>query len=154
MERLSRLYSKLTNLLSVLAPLVDLTLRAWLFVVFFWNSGLNKIQSWDSTLMLFENEYEVPLISADIAAYLGTMGELVLPLLLLIGLFSRFAAIGLFIVNLVALYSYPFLWTPQGSAGFHQHLYWGVMMMVLMAHGPGKISIDWLLNRKCKEYQY
>lgn len=154
MERLSRLYSTLANLLSTLAPFVDLTLRAWLFMVFFWNSGLNKVQSWDSTLMLFENEYEVPLIPADIAAYLGTTGELVLPLLLLIGLFSRFATVGLFIVNLVALYSYPFLWTSQGLAGFHQHLYWGAMIMVLMVHGPGKISIDWLLNRKCKEYRY
>lgn len=154
MERLSHLYSLLTKSLNPLAPLVDLALRVWLFVVFFWDSGLSKIQSWDTTLALFENEYEVPLIPSDIAAYLGTAGELLLPALLLVGLFSRFAAVGLFIVNLVALYSYPFLWTPQGSAGFNQHLYWGVMMIVLMAHGPGKISIDWLLNRKCKEYQY
>lgn len=154
MQRLSRLYSLLTTLLNPIAPLVDLALRLWLFIEFFWKSALTKIQSWDTTLALFENEYEVPLIPSDIAAYLGTAGELLLPALLLVGLFSRFAAVGLFLVNLVAIYSYPFLWTPQGLPGFYQHLYWGVMIIVLMVHGPGKVSIDWLLNRKCKEYQY
>ncbi len=150
----AKLYTLLTKVLNCLAPLGDLTLRVWLFVTFTWQSGLTKLNNWDSTLKLFEYEYEVPVLSPTFAAYLGTAAELVLPTMLLIGLFSRFAASGLFVFNVVAVFAYPFLWTDDGTAGFNQHLYWGVMIMVLMVHGPGKLSIDWLFNKKCSEYQY
>lgn len=150
----ARLYSLLTKILNYLTPLGDLGIRIWLFMTFAWQSGLAKLNNWEGTLKLFEYEYEIPLLPPDIAAYLGTAAELILPSMLLIGLFSRFAAVGLFVFNVVALYSYPFLWTDDGTAGFNQHLYWGVMIMVTMLHGPGKLSIDWLFNKKCSEYQY
>ncbi len=154
LEKSAKLYTLLTKFLNYLSPLGDLTLRVWLFVTFAWQSGLSKLSNWDSTLMLFKYEYEIPLIPSELAAYLGTAAELILPTMLLLGLFSRFAASGLFVFNIVAVFSYPFLWTDDGTAGFNQHLYWGVMMMVLMVHGPGRLSIDWLFSKKCGEFKY
>ena len=57
--------------MDYLSPLFDLGIRLWIANIFF-KAGLSKIQSWDSTLMLFEYEYEVPLLSPKLAAYLGT----------------------------------------------------------------------------------
>ncbi|HEU0204348.1 MAG TPA: DoxX family protein, partial [Burkholderiaceae bacterium] len=71
--------------LNFLAPVIDLTVRLWVAAVFF-KSGLTKIQSWDTTLLLFENEYQVPFLSPETAALLGTGAELVLPVLLALGL--------------------------------------------------------------------
>jgi putative oxidoreductase len=147
-------YTWLTNLLNMLAPLGDFTLRLWMFYVFAWGSGLTKLSDWNATLSLFQHEYNVPFIRYDVAAYLGTAGEIILPSLLLVGLFSRFAAVGLFIFNIVALYSYPELWKPEFIAGFKQHICWGVMIGVLCVHGPGKIALDHLLNKKCSNYKY
>lgn len=150
----AKLYTLFTKCLNFFTPLVDLLLRVWLFMTFTWQSGLAKLNNWEGTLKVFEYEYEVPLLPSDIAAYLGTAAEIVLPSVLLIGLFSRFTACGLFVFNVVAVFSYPFLWTPNGAAGFNQHLYWGVMMLVLIVHGPGKLSLDALLHKKCSEFQY
>ena len=125
-----------------LAPLADLVLRLWVAAVFF-KSGLVKIQSWDTTLLLFENEYQVPLLSAEAAAYLGTGAELVLPVLLALGLGARLAAAALFVFNIVAVVSYPEL----EGAGLEQHYVWGIMLLVTMARGPGALSLDRLLSR-------
>lgn len=146
-------YSWCTKLLARLGPLVDLAVRIWLFKAFFF-SGWLKTKNWQSTLTLFEQEYQVPLISPHIAAYLGTAAEITLPIFLLLGLFGRLSALALFIFNCVILASYPFLWTEDGVHGLSQHLVWGLLMLVIMAHGPGKLSIDYLLNKKCPKYEY
>ncbi|WP_026603603.1 DoxX family protein [Methylomonas sp. 11b] len=124
-------------LLDKLAPLGNSILRCWVAYAF-WVSGLLKLQSWDSTLYLFENEYAVPLLSAEFAAMLGTAVELAGPLLLAIGLFGRGAAVLMFLFNLVAVISYPDL----GAAGIEQHKVWGIMLLVCMLQGPGKLSLD------------
>lgn len=110
----------------------------------FWRAGWLKIQSWDSTLMLFEHEYAVPVLPHEMAAWLGTGGELVLPALLLIGLLSRFSAAGLFVLNAVAAISYP----DMSDAGLKDHVLWGWWCVVLACTGAGRLSMDHWLNRR------
>lgn len=126
-----------------LAPILDLTIRCWVGMVFF-QSGLVKIQSWDTTLALFEHEYVVPVISPVLAAYLGTAAELVLPILLVLGLGGRLFAAALFVFNIIAVISYPDL----GEVGLKDHQYWGLLLLVTLMHGPGKLSIDYLIRRR------
>lgn len=133
------------GMLSHLAPGVSLLLRWYIWDVFFY-SGLNKWQTWDTTLYLFTYEYEIPLLSSTWAAYLGTGAELLLPVLLLLGVGGRFPALALFIFNFVAAWSYPFLWTEAGAMGLEHHIYWGLLLLVLMTYGTGILSVDWLLN--------
>lgn len=129
--------------LTWLAPLADLLLRLYVAKVF-WDSGMTKIANWQSTLFLFQYEYQVPLLSYEIAAYLGTAAELVLPVFLALGLAGRFAALALFVFNIVAVISYPSL----NAAGEIQHVMWGLMLLMPMVHGPGKLSVDYLLKKR------
>ena len=126
-----------------LAPLVDLAVRIWIGSVFV-ASGLTKIQSWDTTLALFENEYSVPVLPPALAAYLGTAAELGLPILLVLGFGGRFTAITLFVFNIVAVISYPDL----SEAGLASHRLWGLLLLVTLAHGPGRRSLDHLIRRR------
>ena len=125
-----------------LAPVLDLAIRVWVGMVFF-QSGLTKIQSWDTTLSLFENEYSVPLLPPELAAYLGTDNELILPLFLVLGLGGRLSATALFVFNIIAVVSYPGL----GEIGLKDHQYWGLLLLIPLLHGPGKLSIDHFLRR-------
>jgi putative oxidoreductase len=113
----------------------------------FLKSGLIKIQNWEGTLSLFQEEYTVPFLSPDFAAYAGTFGELVLPVLLIIGLFSRPAALGLFFVNVLAVISYPQLLEFDCPAAINDHFYWGLILLILTISGAGKVSIDALIQR-------
>lgn len=129
--------------LEYLSPISELLLRLWACNVF-WKSGINKFQSMDTTIMLFQYEYAVPLVSPTVAAYMGTAVELIFPVLLAIGLAGRFAAMVLFIFNITAVLFYPALELP----GQLQHLMWGIMLLVACLHGPGKISIDHFIRRR------
>jgi putative oxidoreductase len=146
-QRVCQLTNPVVHGLNFLAPLADLGLRLWVGLVFF-KSGLAKLQSMESTVMLFEHEYAVPLLSPTVAAYLGTFTELVFPVLLMVGLGGRFAALVLFLFNIVAVISYPGL----NPAGVEQHLVWGLMLLVTLLHGPGKLSLDHLLGRFCRRH--
>jgi putative oxidoreductase len=123
-------------------PLFALAIRLYVARVFLL-SGLTKIQDWNITLALFENVYQVPVVSPAVAATLGTAAELALPVLLAIGLGTRFAAFGLFIFNIVAVVSYPDL----SDAGLKDHILWGALLLVTFFHGPGKWSLDHLFRR-------
>jgi putative oxidoreductase len=129
--------------LNFLSPLFDLGVRLYIANVFF-KSGLTKIANWQSTLALFENEYAVPLLPSNVAAYMGTAVELGIPVLLVLGLGSRFAAALLFVFNMIAAISYPDL----SEAGRNEHMYWGLLMLVTIFHGPGKLSLDHSIRRK------
>jgi len=129
--------------LSFGAPLADLAVRVFVAAVFF-QSGLTKIANWSSTLSLFENEYAVPLLPPAIAAFLGTGVELFFPVLLVLGLGTRFAAFVLFVFNIVAVVSYPDL----GAAGLKDHQLWGLLLLVTLLHGPGALSLDRLIGRR------
>jgi uncharacterized membrane protein YphA (DoxX/SURF4 family) len=117
------LLRRLIATLESLQPLALLAARLFVAQVFFL-SGLTKLRDWDTTLALFADEYHVPLLPPEAAAWLGTGGELVLPVLLALGLFGRFGALGLFVVNAVAVLSLaeiapaaPVLGQSAGRAG-------------------------------------
>ncbi len=137
------LINRLIQIVSYPAPLLDLGLRLWVARVF-WNSGLTKIQSWDTTIMLFEYEYAVPLLPFKTAAILATGIEIAAPVLLVLGLGSRLSALVLFILNAVAAISYPDI----SPAGTQLHYLWGMLLAVTFFHGPGNLSIDHFLKKR------
>ena len=141
-KRAAILIQSLIKLIDWLAPVFDLAIRLYVAQVFF-RSGLVKIQSWDSTLSLFANEYAVPLLPPELAAYLGTAAELCLTPLLALGLAGRFTALAMFVFNIVAATSYPDI----SDAGIKDHILWGALLAVTFFHGPGKLSVDHLLKR-------
>ena len=137
------LVDKTINGVTFLAPLFDLAVRIYVARVF-WLSGQTKIQSWESTLMLFEYEYAVPFLPFDIAAYAATGVELVAPVMLVLGLGTRVGALSMFALNYVATISYPDI----NIAGIKDHMLWGTMLAFSFFHGPGKLSVDHLIRRK------
>ena len=137
------LFDKSINGITFLSPLLDLFIRVYVAKVF-WMSGQTKIQSWDSTLMLFEYEYAVPIIPFDVAAYAATTVELVAPVMLVLGLGTRLGALSLFALNYVATISYPDI----NVAGIKDHMLWGTMLAFSFFHGPGKLSVDHWVRRK------
>lgn len=141
--KISDFVNKTIAILNFLSPIGDLILRCWVAYAF-WVSGLTKIQNWDSTLYLFNDEYSVPLLPPEVAAYLGTATELGFPVLLAFGVLGRFAALALFLFNIIAVLSYPDL----GAAGIEQHKIWGIMLLVCFLHGPGRLSIDHWVKRR------
>jgi putative oxidoreductase len=123
------------------AWIVQLLARVVVGLVFF-KSGLTKIDGFSiapSTFVLFENEYQVPLIPPDIAAYMATAAELTMPLLLWVGLFSRLAATPLLIMTIVIeIFVYPLAYETHGL--------WATALLLIMIWGPGKVSLDYLLG--------
>ena len=141
--RLARLYAGFANLLDKLQPIAALAMRLYVAKVFIM-SGWLKVSRWDSTLALFQNDYHVPVLSPHVAAVLGTMAELGLPLLLILGIGTRAGAIALFLFNIVAVISYPDL----SDAGLKDHYLWGALMLVIAVYGPGRLSVDhWVARR-------
>ncbi len=140
---IARLYAGFASLLDKLQPLFALAMRLYVAKVFI-VSGWLKISRWDSTLALFENEYHVPVLSPHVAAVMGTMAELGLPVLLILGIGTRAAALALFVFNIIAVISYPDL----SDAGLKDHYLWGALMLVIAVYGPGKLSIDHWLGRR------
>ena len=143
LARLDAVCTPVVRVLEWLQPVFVLAVRLYVASVFL-KSGLTKIASMDSTILLFTHEYQVPLLSPELAAYLGTAAELILPVLLALGLGGRLAAAALFAFNIVAVISYPDL----NEAGVMQHQYWGVLLLIPLLYGPGKLSIDSLLQRR------
>ncbi len=136
--------------LNFLTPLGDLLVRLWIAYIFF-HAGMLKLQSWETTLSLFTYEYHVPLLTPYAAAFIGTAAELILPILLVLGLGGRFCILIFFVYNLTAAVSYPFLWTSEGSMGLQEHINWGLLLLLLMLHGSGKLSLDHWLHLRHKQ---
>jgi len=137
----------LTGLVDRLQPVVLLALRLYVSSIFF-RSGLVKISDWSATLALFHDEYKVPLLPPDLAAFVGAFGELTFPVLITLGLLGRFGAAGLFVVNAMAVISYPQLFGFECPAGINAHFYWGSILLALSVFGPGKISLDALILKR------
>src|SRR5690349_24292228 len=127
---------------------VLLAARLWVSWAFL-KSGWLKLTTWDVTMELFRSEYHVPVLSPTLAAIAATFGELFFPCLLVLGLFTRIGALGLFAVNLMAVVSY---WHVLGQDGFEaalgQHFLWGFMALVIATCGAGFFSVDRLLERR------
>ena len=130
---------------SLQAPLQDaLLLAARVFPgAVFWQSGRTKVDGWqlnDTALFLFQEEYQLPLIDPAAAAALATLGEHLLPVMLLMGLATRLGAAGLLIMTLVIqLLVYPSAWATHGT--------WAVPLLLLMLQGGGRLSLDHLFTR-------
>ena len=137
------LWTSVTQTLDLAQPLAALLARLYVAQVFFM-SALTKIRDWETTVSLFTDEYKVPYLSPELAAMLGTAGELVLPVLLVFGLLGRVAALGLFVVNAIAVISLSEI----APAALQQHITWGVLLALLAIYGCGKWALDhWLIKR-------
>jgi putative oxidoreductase len=135
------------RLLGNFESLLLLAVRWWVAWDFL-KSGWLKITNWQNTLFLFDNEYHVPLLPSNLAAVVGTAGELAFPVLLFAGLTSRLGALGLSAVNIMAVVSYADVLLSEGFEGaLAQHYLWGFGLIVVMVFGPGKVSLDQLLLR-------
>ncbi len=134
-----------------LSPLVLLLFRLSVAIAF-WRAGVVKFDDPYGTHYLFSEEYQVPLLSASVAAWLATWTELVMPWFLVLGLAMRPVAAYMFVYNLIAVISYPALW-PHGfwhgliGNDFSDHKAWGLMLLALLAWGAGRWSLDAVLAR-------
>jgi putative oxidoreductase len=112
----------------------------------FWQSGQTKVAGFHlkpSAVALFQNEYQLPVIDPTAAAYLSAVGEHVLPVLLVLGLATRFAALGLlFMTAVIEIFVYPLAWPTHGI--------WATCFVLLIARGPGEVSLDALIARRFK----
>ncbi len=144
---LADLHGLVIRVLDPLRPLLLAGTRGYVSWQFL-QSGWLKLTTWDTTLELFRSEYRVPLLAPTAAAVLGTCGELLFPFLLVIGLFGRGAALGLFAMNAVAVVAYAHVLLADGyEAAYGQHVLWGFMLLVLAMYGMGALSLDELLER-------
>jgi putative oxidoreductase len=141
----SRFEPWVAKLVNHAQSLALLGARLYVAQVFF-ASGLTKLRDWSSTLALFNEVYQVPLLPPALAAYLGTAGELGLPVLLVLGLAGRLGGAGLFVVNLMAALS--LMADDLSPAALSQHQLWGALAMVIALFGAGRWSVDrWLATR-------
>jgi putative oxidoreductase len=113
----------------------------------FWNSGRSKVDGWnifhvnDRTLFLFREEYKLPYVPADLAALGAQIAEHVLPALLVVGLATRFSALGLLIMTLVIqIFVYPGAYVIHGT--------WAAVLLMLIKYGPGALSLDGMIYRR------
>ena len=134
-----------SDLLSKLQSPFLLFLRVYVAWVFL-KSGMHKIGDWETTLVLFEYEYQVPLLPFELAAYLATFGELVFPVILIAGLGTRYVAIAISVINIVAVISY--YGTLAKGAGLVWHYLWGTMLLTNILYGGGMFSLDHWIKSK------
>jgi len=107
----------------------------------FWNSAMTKLANWDTAVALFADEYKLPLLPPELAAYFAATIELSTPVLLVLGLLTRLAAAVLLAMTLVIeVFIYPLAWPT--------HIQWAAMLLVLLCRGPGRLSIDHLLWKR------
>jgi putative oxidoreductase len=124
--------------------LLLLVARVGIASVFFL-SGRTKVEGLltlkRTTFVLFRTEYALPLIDPDLAAHLATYGEHLFPILLVLGLLTRPAALALLgMTAVIEIFVYPDAWST--------HLSWAGLLLPLIAYGGGAWSLDHLLRRK------
>ena len=128
----------------------------------FWKSGQTKVEGlaidlingefslgWpslsESALYLFQEEYRLPLIPPELAAPMAAFAEHLFPILILFGLATRFSALALLVMTLtIQLFVYPDAWPTHGV--------WAAVLLYLMAHGPGRVSLDHWIARSCRAH--
>lgn len=132
--------SHATSLLNALQPAWWLLVRLWLATVFF-KSGLVKLEDMETTILLFTHEYAVPVLPPALAAYSATLFELACPVLLVLGLATRLAALPLLFMTAVIQFTY---------LDHVTHYYWALLLTGLMLHGAGKWSFDAIIMRRCR----
>jgi putative oxidoreductase len=134
---IGRVYALLDRV-PLSAPL--LFARVATFSVFL-RSGLVKLSDWNGTLMLFRDEYKVPVIPYEAAAYMAASMELGCSTLILLGLLTRVSVLGLFgMITTIQIFVYPSAWP--------DHIQWIGFMLFLLLRGPGAVSIDNLIAKQ------
>ena len=114
--------------------LIELGMRFAVGATFF-RSGMLKLQSFDTAIALFRDEYRLPLLPPEIAAYMGTTVELAAPILLVLGIFARLGAAALLVMTLtIQFLVYPENWP--------EHLMWASILAYVLRNGAGALSID------------
>ena len=117
--------------------LLLLVMRVGVGMVFF-KAGLLKYQSWEFTVLLFRDEYQVPLLAPEVAARMAMIQELTIPILLFLGLATRLATLPLFgMILVIQTFVYPNAWA--------DHLFWAGALALILTRGPGVFSIDHLI---------
>ncbi len=156
--RLTRLIQIIITLFARIPDSLIAFVGRFSIAAVFWKSGQTKIEGLaidliggrfelgiptlaDSTLMLFQYEYQIPLLPTLLAAVLATVAEHVFPILILVGLATRFSALALLIMTLVIqVFVYP--------SAYPTHGVWAAVLLYLIAKGPGALSIDhWIARR-------
>ena len=142
---ISRMMKSYLNVLKLLEkvgmPLLVLFMRFWMAKIF-WYSGLTKISSWKSTVFLFKEEYKVPVIPPELAAYFATTFELACPVLLVLGFATRLATLPMLVMTAVIQFTYLDL---------IDHRYWAMMLLLILFYGPGPLSLDYLIAKRFKK---
>ena len=138
--RLSALFSMLERVPLGLHQLLFRLAIAGVFL----RAGLQKLESWESTVELFRNEYKVPVLPPDLAALMGTATEIIAPTLLVLGLGTRVAALPLLgMIATIQLFVYPQAWP--------EHLVWSSILILLLTRGGGAIALDHLIASRIGE---
>ena len=124
---------------GLVAPLANLWARIYIGLIFF-RSGRAKLEDFEETIEFFEDDWALPFLSAEPAAFLATAGELILPIMLFVGLFTRIGAVGLLIMTAVI----QFYVLPD-----HQHYLWMIALAMIAGYGGDKLSLDhlWLKSK-------
>jgi putative oxidoreductase len=125
---------------SVPYALLAIPLRLAVATVF-WNSAMTKLANWETAVALFADEYKLPLLPPDLAAWLAVSIELSAPVLLVLGLGTRAAALVLLgMTAVIEIFVYPQAWPT--------HIQWAAMLLILLCRGAGQVSVDhWVRGR-------
>lgn len=155
---ITTLVQKLISLFSYIPDSLILFLGRFSIAAVFWKSGQTKIEGiaidlingefqlgWphlsDSAIELFKSEYRLPIIPPELAAPMAAFAEHLFPILLLVGFATRFSALALFIMTMtIQTFVYPDAYPTHGV--------WATVLLVLIAKGPGKISLDHWISRR------
>jgi putative oxidoreductase len=125
---------------SDLVPAITLLVARLWIAKYFFSAGLTKIANFDTTIALFADEYHVPILAPKLAAIMATTAELSLPVLLGLGLMTRYAGLGLFVMTMVIeLFVYP---------GTTEHYHLMIILAAIITFGSGRFGLDrWLFGR-------
>lgn len=121
---------------AFVTPVANLIARIYIGYSIFFVSGLAKLDDFEETIELFQEDWVVPFLPGELAAYMATAGELILPVLLVFGLFTRASAAGLLVMAAVIQ-----IWVFQ----LNEHYFWMIILGLLVGQGGSKISLDYLL---------
>jgi putative oxidoreductase len=143
--RLAFLDDLQARLAEPLKPLALLALRLPVAAVF-WRSGRTRVEGWnvfnltDSQAYLFEQEFGLPF--PELTAHVTALAEHVLPVLLVLGLFTRLGALGMLVMTaVIQLFVYPDAW-------LNAHMFWATILFAVAVVGPGALSLDHLMWRR------
>jgi putative oxidoreductase len=147
-NKIIQLANKPLGLLKLLPEdVIALTARFAIAIVF-WRSAQTKINGWDflgqswqffnlnsSTVMLFEYEYDLPLIAPEVAAYIATFAEFFVSIAIFLGFMTRLSALAFLVMTAtIQFLVYPDAWPT--------HILWAAILLYIIKHGPGRFSLD------------